>query len=471
VSSSFQHGLPFAGRRLPAIGLVEPAPSNRGTDPAAIPPQTDSLARHLLRSVCGVYILVILVVTAFQIGTAYFYAEARLEKDIGALDGTFGQGLADAVWGLNEDVIGSILAGMVRLPEVAGVTVQDEHGARIAMMGMIRDVDGGIARVDRHGHATPGREGFMGRLFARDFDLVHADGHGRRSVIGNWTVYSDRRTVREQVRTYIVVALGTAVVKGLALSLITLVVVRRIIGLPLRQLSDHVAGLDIDNLAATPLSLKGRGRNELHVLAGALNLMTAKIRRSVEENARLVKDLEEMNATLQSRVAERTQELERLAATDQLTGLANRRKLDELLVYEAARANRHRHPLSIAIADVDHFKAVNDTHGHQAGDVVLIAVGHLLRAAIRETDTAGRWGGEEFLIVSPQVGLDGALQMAERLRERIAHATLPAVGSKTCSFGVAELRPGETIEEMVRRADAALYRAKRSGRNRVVAAD
>lgn len=163
--------------------------------------------------------------------------------------------------------------------------------------------------------------------------------------------------------------------------------------------------------------------------------------------------------------------LEQLAATDRLTLLANRYRLDEALENELYRAGRYGTAFSVILMDVDHFKRVNDRFGHLIGDQVLVDLADVLRYHVRESDIAGRWGGEEFLILLPLCDLDAAAQMAEKLRaeiERHAFSDRFAWGSQTCSFGVCMYAPGDTEATLIARADAALYRAKHAGRNCVV---
>jgi len=117
--------------------------------------------------------------------------------------------------------------------------------------------------------------------------------------------------------------------------------------------------------------------------------------------------------------------------------------------------------------DIDHFKNINDTHGHTVGDLVLADLAALVQHAIRDTDTLGRWGGEEFMILTPVTTLIDALEFAERLREGIESKFFPVAGQLTCSFGVAEATEGESLEALFHRVDKALYKAKHNGRNRV----
>lgn len=163
---------------------------------------------------------------------------------------------------------------------------------------------------------------------------------------------------------------------------------------------------------------------------------------------------------------ELAQNLRLRATTDPLTGIYNRAKFDESLDNETTRSQRYKSPLSLIMYDVDHFKRVNDEHGHQIGDDVLVRLSEIVFERIRSTDLLARWGGEEFVILVP--GLDGptAHQAAEKLRAAIEQATFGVVGNITCSFGVAEFAEGDSAATLVARADNALYRAKMRGRNR-----
>jgi diguanylate cyclase (GGDEF)-like protein len=170
------------------------------------------------------------------------------------------------------------------------------------------------------------------------------------------------------------------------------------------------------------------------------------------------------------RLQELTLDLNLKASTDPLTGLHNRLKLDQSLVIEMARAERYGTPLSLMFYDIDHFKRVNDTHGHLVGDKVLIQLSRFVPNLIRKSDMLARWGGEEFVILAPGSGGPMAFQAAEKLRDAVGHVVFDEVGSVTCSFGVAQWIPGETMAQFIARADSALYRAKANGRNQVVLA-
>jgi diguanylate cyclase (GGDEF)-like protein len=163
-------------------------------------------------------------------------------------------------------------------------------------------------------------------------------------------------------------------------------------------------------------------------------------------------------------------ELERLSNTDKLTGLYNRLRLDELLSEQLALSQRSGTAFTLVLCDIDHFKKINDDHGHLVGDEVLVELAKLLQTHTRATDYVGRWGGEEFLIICPATTAEGAQKLIESLRAAVAQLNFNHDLTLTMSFGIAAARPQGSIVTILKTADNALYEAKRRGRNRVVVA-
>ena len=175
---------------------------------------------------------------------------------------------------------------------------------------------------------------------------------------------------------------------------------------------------------------------------------------------------------LEQLVEVRTSELTRLATTDEVTGALNRRSVLEVAAVERRRAIRYQHPLCLAMFDIDHFKSINDQHGHGAGDEAIRRVAAVAAAGLRQPDVFGRYGGDEFVIVIPETGLAGATRLAERVRAAVEAQPFTVAGAAvplTISMGVAEVAPGEELDDVLKRVDAAMYQAKAEGRNRVVA--
>lgn len=208
------------------------------------------------------------------------------------------------------------------------------------------------------------------------------------------------------------------------------------------------------NRAERSMSIKGSDFNLFQTAV----LLDDQVR---QRTAELKTALEEVQA-LQTRLREQ-------AIRDPLTGLFNRRYLTETFDRELLRAHRNGSPISAIMGDIDHFKSVNDTYGHQAGDEVLRAFGTLLKQGARGSDICCRYGGEEFLLVLFDMAIDDAWRRAERLRQAVAAAAIPLGASVvriTASFGIASFPAhGETGEALIAAADAALYAAKKAGRN------
>ncbi len=228
-----------------------------------------------------------------------------------------------------------------------------------------------------------------------------------------------------------------------------------LIATPIKKLSDATCDLG-DHMATTPLH--DVGLEEIDTLKRNFNAMIKALNAKTRQLIEL-----EIREKLNQREAEL---LETLALTDRLTGLANRHKLDEILDHEFARAIRFENQVGVIIMDIDHFKQINDTYGHQTGDQFLKEIAGILKEHTRKTDTIGRWGGEEFMIICPKTNPEGLFEVAEHLRLAIANYTFSEVGKRTASFGTTLSTTSDNIDTIIQRADTALYRAKHLGRNR-----
>ncbi|MGR6467623.1 GGDEF domain-containing protein [Rhizobium sp. PAMB 3182] len=221
-----------------------------------------------------------------------------------------------------------------------------------------------------------------------------------------------------------------------------------ILNIYLRPLRAMASALRAHQPGGAPWSPSCPGReDEIGVLSDAIDAMTR-----------------DMGATVKR--------LSRQALSDDMTGLGNRRWLTERLEEEIAKAGRSGKPLSVVLFDLDNFKSINDRHGHDVGDSVLVATGEVLRTCLRSFDIAARIGGEEFCMVLPDTPLDEGWQIAERVRKAMENLRLEplARGGITASFGVSETRGTEWLRDVFKRADEALYSAKAAGRNRTLRA-
>ncbi|MGM9515308.1 diguanylate cyclase [Roseateles sp. DB2] len=197
-------------------------------------------------------------------------------------------------------------------------------------------------------------------------------------------------------------------------------------------------------------------------------------KRLAHQREELERNAHELEARVEQRTAELLQanaELARVAQTDALTGLHNRGHLNARLHEEYTRYRRHRQPYCVLLMDIDHFKLINDSHGHAAGDAVLMEFAALIKTSLRASDFIGRFGGEEFLALLPGTTLEGAAALAAKLCQKTREHAFKGAGYVTVSIGVADIDEGDPLyEDVVRRADTALYEAKSAGRNRFMVA-
>lgn len=301
------------------------------------------------------------------------------------------------------------------------------------------------------------------KLFAQEMVPVEfVDAHGQevvgtlRQVPGmDWGVVAHKDRTHAyaaiaKLRSYTIVLLFAVLLAiGVAAYLICLTIVR-----PLNRLTRGSAEVADGNLE---LSLPVYGRSDVGTMTEVFNDMVARLRKFHEENVAITEELRQRNF-----------ELHEISITDGLTRLYNRTYMPETLAKELERAKRHGRSFSILMMDIDHFKRFNDTHGHQAGDDVLLGVARILKSSVRACDYAARYGGEEFLVLLTETEGAGATAFAEKLRLQVEAMSTVARDPVTVSIGVASFpENGEDLESIIRDADAALYKCKRKGRNQV----
>ncbi len=206
------------------------------------------------------------------------------------------------------------------------------------------------------------------------------------------------------------------------------------------------------------LELLSRVRTQLEIKKSKEQVLRAneRLRQEIEERKKIAEELEIKNAIL-----------DKMAVTDSLTGLFNHAHIQQRLTQETTKSRRYSFNLSIAMFDIDHFKGTNDTYGHQVGDKVLIKVSSTITDQLRKVDLVGRYGGEEFLIILPHTNLKGSIVSAERIRKNIENLKWPETGLKiTISGGVCTLLD-EDVQDLIKKADDLLFKAKNAGRNQI----
>lgn len=413
-----------------------------------------SLSWQLLTSILSVYFIITFLVTLVQMGTEYFHTRDTIADELSVFEKTFSPALTTALWELNSGQLKSIYQGIVDLPTISSVQIISAQGNTL-----VGDV------ITSHSTTA---------LYHR-FPIYYQFS-GETIYLAEVIFETRGELVLARLEVGFKMILVSALIKSTALTLLFLLVFRRQLANPLKSLKNAVSSIDLDSLSQlNRLDLQQKQVNELTELQSAFNQMLDRL-----EKERIVhySQLEQVNANLEQQVFERTQalqqanqRLEQLASSDSLTGLANRRHFVEQIQIAIHRAQREMTPLCLLMIDLDLFKNINDTYGHDVGDGVLKNFTQVAKKPLRATDLCARIGGEEFVILLPNTALESALQVAERVLQSVREQSIPiAQGTLTysVSIGVSSLLPTETsYEAILKRADKALYRAKLEGRNRI----
>lgn len=407
-------------------------------------PHYRSIASTLIRRIVLLAGLCLLAMTLLQAALAYHNSESQVAHAVGEIAENSLPMLSLSLWDIEPEVIQRQVNWLAGLPEIGRAKVLASTGQNFEAGALPSEAAGGEAPTHTLAILAP---------------------QGGKTV-GQLQLWVDPNYLYKQILAQtLTVAMGYCVFTAL-LCLVVAWMLRRDLQRPLQQIARFALELKPQEISR-PLVLD-RARSD-H--PDEIDLVTHGFRQ-------LQGELQSHIANLDGLVAERTQQLEkligevhRLSITDALTGCFNRRVIEERLPSEIERARRYGRPLSVIFADIDHFKLINDTHGHPAGDAVLRDFGNLLMGQLRnQVDWVARYGGEEFLIVLPESDLAHARLAAERLREFVG--AQPAIWegkfiARTASFGVAQCGPDEGVADLLTRADAMLYHAKNEGRDRV----
>ncbi|MCB2174085.1 diguanylate cyclase [bacterium] len=306
-------------------------------------------------------------------------------------------------------------------------------------------------RYDEPGHLIAadgdGRSSYRQALL----DISDSDLATRGSFHVDFLVSSSYRDLLRLKRSIVLIG---SIIAGITLTLLLLILHRQFAPYDIitQAILDYASGtVDLAHLRQRLARVNSKPSSEVRQIHTAL-----------------VKLLDTISQNFQ-RLEEYADRLQELAIRDALTQLYNRRFMDSTLASEIKRSTRYGYPLSVLLLDIDHFKEVNDRHGHHVGDEVLQQMARLLQHNSRESDVIARWGGEELLIACPGIALQEAAQYAEKLRTMIEEHRFAGPISTTASFGVAQYEQGEGVDTLLIRVDNNLYQAKRAGRNVVVA--
>ncbi|MCX7096781.1 MAG: diguanylate cyclase [Methylococcales bacterium] len=430
-----------------------------------------SLAALLLRIVFSIYLFITVLITLAQMSSEYWRESKQVNNELAATEAIFADSLTSAAWTFDSAALAANLNGILKIPTIVGIKIDDMDKPPDwaepfpIRLGITADNTPSFS-VEAFNHWSD-RKNYI-KLIGHTFQLKK-----NNLLLGTVTFYSSHKVIFDAVKYNFLSILVSALIKTAVLLLLFIWAFKHFLGKQLSAFCDTMDKADIDNPDSIFLKLQTNNVEEFCRIEQAYNKLFERV---IEKSLAI----NELNASLEQKVLLRTEELElankklaELSITDSLTGLANRRHFDEILLDECRRAMRTNQPLTMLMLDVDFFKKYNDHYGHQAGDACLSAVATVFRSfAARSTDLAARYGGEEFVLITPATTAENAVHLAQGICTVVANHSLPhelsPLGVITLSIGVAVYAENDTPEIFLRKADSALYEAKNLGRNRVV---
>lgn len=387
--------------------------------------------------------------------------------------------------GLDSNMIRMAQAGG-RLYGLVHVAMLDHRG-KILAQAYARDADGlimappkEVPQKEFYSEAIISQSGVWKRVVMKDnspllvVSIPSISGLRWGTLVGYFELekYEARMATARWILIWVTLLVTLSMALGLLVGLWSMVV------RPVRELAKGACAIREGNLKVHVEVSRG---DELGELASTFNEMarelddyTSHLQEKVEERTQELKVKNEELGEVNTRLEEAVEQLDKLARTDRLTGVSNRGHLMELLERELLRSRRTEESFSLLMLDVDHFKNFNDTYGHQTGDVVLVETVRRIEDVLRGTDSLGRYGGEEFVVILPETDNEGAVAVAENIRKAVSKNEYKtsdgdSVGFVTISGGIAVFpHNGQSIHDLIRRADIALYAAKEAGRNRIL---
>lgn len=390
--------------------------------------------------------------TLLHVVIEYKYTKSNVQNELSRIAHIFEPALQTAMWNLNQDQVESIAKGMREMPLIYGVLIVDANDK--VLFSSLQD----------------GIEEDTQSTLIHPFSIFQTL-DSNKIYLAKVTLYSSEEAIIERLKVGFVMLFLNAIIKSTALILLFYIAFKKHLERPLQSLMQQISNLKENQNGTQIIDVDFKHINEFSMLQSKFNELLHYIRFQEELRS---KTAEEQNKKLEHLVKERTQELEianqqlqKLATTDALTQIANRTKIDEELLLAMYAYKRYNHIFSIIMIDIDHFKSVNDTYGHQVGDSVLKTVASLIKTRVRTDDVVGRWGGEEFMIICHETNLQSTFELAENIRKIVDLHHFETINHVTISSGVAQIKPDNTIDDLVLEADTALYSAKKEGRNRV----
>lgn len=410
----------------------------------------NSISIKLLKKVFLIYFAITFIVTSAQILIEYYDTKNSIYKELVSLENIFSQSLKNAIWDMNVDQINSLSRSIYSLTIIKEVIITDASG-NVLFQQSAKDIS---------------------KKFSHEFNIYN-EYNDKTVFIAKAVISSDNNSVIDVVKTGIYLILLNAIIKSTILWFLFMWAFKITLTKPLKDITEQIGFINFDNMDYKKISVDLDKESELYLLQNKFNSMIEKI---TEQKNTILNIKESYLIKLESEVKERTIELEKsnflltqMAATDYLTGIKNRRSFYEMSEQYLLISKRNSTPLCVLMCDIDNFKSINDRYGHKIGDEALKAFAKKCENILRQSDLFGRIGGEEFAITLLDTQINNAQILAEKIIKHTSEILIDNNISFTVSIGVAQIQQDDnSIDDIMARADKALYQAKKNGRNRAV---
>jgi diguanylate cyclase (GGDEF)-like protein len=410
----------------------------------------------MMRVIFSIYIGVACLITSVQFLTEYLKTQDSIFNELKQLEETVRGPISASLWQFDYNQLNVLISGIIKMPIIEGVDILDEYGKNIISE---RSYDPASVPIS---------------IFNTKSNL-NWNIKEKEISLGSLKLYSSSEIVLDRVLFGFSLIAITAIIKLSILFWLFIWAFDRYLAKPLKELVSQVDKIQMNNSVSKRISLSDLDANEISQLQDHMNIMLSGME---SDRERLLEDEQSKRVWLEAAVAERTEELQLLnekfkylATRDSLTGILNRGSFFETAQQLLALSNRQNSPATFVLMDLDKFKLINDTYGHFIGDKVLIHFTQMIQNFLRKSDLIGRLGGEEFAIFLPDTDIDGAFQLADKIRKAVSHSTI-ALDGKTVTYTVSlgidsSNQTDHKIDDLFKRADLKLYSAKDKGRNRV----
>jgi diguanylate cyclase (GGDEF)-like protein len=415
-----------------------------------------NLSKKMMRVIFSIYLAVSCIITGMQFLTEYLKTQNSILGELQQVEKTFHDAITTSLWQYNQNQLDALISGLIKMPIIERIDVSDKNSNII------------ITKQSYPSAAEP----LSIFSIKSDLNWIMND---KDIFLGSLTLHSSSEIVLDRVLFGFTLIAVTAVIKISILFWLFIWAFDRFLASPLKELMAQVNAVQLRKDLSMRIQLPNIETNELSQLQDHMNNMLSEIE---DDQKQLLENEKASKKWLEIAVEKRTEELrisneklKELATRDSLTGVLNRGSFFETAQHLFILSQRQKSVASFIMIDLDHFKIINDSHGHFIGDKVLIHFTHKIQTFLRKSDLIGRIGGEEFAIFLPDTKMGDAFHIADKIRNAISDSILEIDGQTvtyTVSLGIeSSVLADNSINELFKRADLKLYKAKDKGRNRI----